>query len=89
MLYDGSKWDLINKDIAINNLIDTNEILVEEKLDEWEVNGNQYYPEAMRKFNHYLNKKEDDNVLNAIKEEIKERNSKHGIEEELETIENG
>ena len=40
------------------------------KLEEWIENGKDY-PDIMRKFNRYLEKKEQDEVINKIKNEIK------------------
>ena len=70
MIYDGNKWNLHNQDETIEDLIDTNEFVLEQKLEEWIENGKDY-PEIMKKFNRYLEKKEKDDVLNKIKEEIK------------------
>jgi hypothetical protein len=70
MIYDGIKWNLQNQNETIDDLIDTNEFVLEQKLEEWVVNGKDY-PEIMKKFNRYLEKKETDEVLNKIKEEIK------------------
>jgi hypothetical protein len=70
MVYDGIKWILHNQNEAIDNLIDTNEIVIEQKLEEWIENGKDY-PDIMRKFNRYLEKKEQDEVINKIKNEIK------------------
>ena len=42
----------------------------EQKLEEWVENGKEY-PDIMRKFNRYLEKKEKDEVINKIKDEIK------------------
>ena len=70
MIYDGYKWNLQSQEETIEDLIDTNEFVLEQKLEEWVENGNDY-PEIMRKFNRYLEKKEKDDVLNKIKEEIK------------------
>lgn len=70
MIYDGGKWNLHNQDETIDDLIDTNEVVIEQKLEEWLENG-QEYPEIMKKFNRYLEKKEKDDVINKIKEEIK------------------
>ena len=44
--------------------------MTSQKLEEWIENGNNF-PEIMKKFNRYLEKKEHDVVLNKIKEEIK------------------
>jgi hypothetical protein len=69
MVYDGNKWNLHNQDETIEELIDTNEFVLEQKLEEWVENGKDY-PEIMRKFKRYLGKKEEDDVLNKIKNEI-------------------
>ena len=70
MIYDGIKWNLHNRDETIEGLIDENQFVLEQKLEEWLENGKEY-PEIMKKFNRYLEKKEKDNVINKIKEEIK------------------
>ena len=70
MIYDGGKWNLHNREDTIDDLIDTNEIVIEQKLEEWMENGKEY-PDIMKKFNRYLEKKEKDQVKNTIKEEIK------------------
>ena len=70
MIYDGGKWNLHNRDETIDDLIDTNEFVLEQKLEEWIENGKEY-PEIMKKFNRYLEKKEKDDVINKVKEEIK------------------
>lgn len=70
MVYDGNKWNVSNQNETIEELIDKNEIVIEQKLEEWVENGREY-PEIMKKFNRYLEKKEKDEVINKIKEEIK------------------
>ena len=70
MVYDGDKWNLSNQSETIEDLIDTNEFVIEQKLEEWLENGKEF-PQIMKKFNRYLEKKEKDEVKNAIKEEIK------------------
>ena len=70
MIYDGDKWTLSNKNETIDDLIDTNEVVIEQKLEEWLENGKEY-PQIMKKFKRYLEKKESDEVKNAIKEEIR------------------
>ena len=52
------------------NLIDDKESIIEQKLEEWIENGEKY-PEIMNKFNRYLEKRENDKVLDRIKGEIK------------------
>jgi hypothetical protein len=52
MIYDGNKWNLQNQDETIEDIIDINEYVLEQKLEEWVENGNEY-PDIMRKFNRY------------------------------------
>ena len=70
MTYDGDKWNLSNRDDIINDILEEKEIIIEEKLEEWLEKGKQY-PEIMKKFTRYLEKKENDVVLDKIKDEIK------------------
>ena len=70
MIYDGNKWNLKDRDEVINNILDEKEVIVEQKLEEWIENGKNY-PDIMKKFNRYLEKKENDTVLNKVKNEIK------------------
>ena len=43
---------------------------MEYKLEEWLENGKKY-PDAMKKFNRYIEKRDNDKVINKIKDEIK------------------
>ena len=70
MIYNGHKWMLNDREESIQNLIDDKESIIEQKLEEWIENGNQY-PDIMKKFNKYLEKKENDKVINKVKSEIK------------------
>ena len=70
MIYDGNKWTLKDREDEINKLIDDKEMIIEQKLEEWIENGEKY-PDAMKKFSRYLEKKENDKVLNKVKSEIK------------------
>lgn len=70
MIYNGNKWTLKDRDEQINNLIDEKEFIIEQKLEEWLENGKKH-PDVMKKFNRYLGKKENDKILNKIKQEIK------------------
>ena len=63
MVYDGNKWNLKNQDETIGDLIDVNEGYLEQKLEEWLENGSEY-PEIMKKFNRYLEKKDKDEKYN-------------------------
>ena len=70
MVYDGSKWDTLNRDEIINNMIDDKQGLIEERIENWIEEGKKY-PAIMRKFERYLEKKENNVVIDRIKEEIK------------------
>jgi hypothetical protein len=70
MIYDGIKWTLKDRDDVINIILDEKEYIIEQKLEEWLETG-ENYPDIMKKFNRYLEKKENDVVLNKIKNEIK------------------
>jgi len=70
MVYDGIRWIIRDRDESIQNLIDDKESIIEQKLEEWIENGNKY-PDIMKKFNRYLEKKENDKVFNKVKGEIK------------------
>ena len=70
MIYDGDKWVIKDRDESIDELINTNEFILEQQLDEWIEHGEKF-PEIMKKFKRYLNKKENDVVVDKIKNEIK------------------
>jgi len=70
MVYDGNKWNIKDRDESIQSLIDDKEGMIEQKLEEWIENGNKF-PEIMNKFNRYIEKKENNVVINKIKNEIK------------------
>jgi len=70
MLYNGNKWILKDRDEAITNLIDDKDVILEQKLEEWIEKGNEY-PKIMNKFKRYIEKKDNNKVLNKIKDEIK------------------
>ena len=70
MIYDGNKWLIRDRDVSIQDIIDKNEGIIEQKIEEWIEHGKDY-PDIMKKFNKYLEKKENDKVLNKIKSEIK------------------
>ena len=70
MLYDGIKWNTHNREEVIDSMIDEKQIMIEEKIEDWVQKGKQY-PNLMRKFERYINKKEKNEVLNKIKEEVK------------------
>jgi hypothetical protein len=70
MMYDGNKWECKDREEQISNLMDDNEGIIEYKLEEWLEKGVKY-PEMMKKFNTYIEKKDNNKVINIIKDEIK------------------
>jgi hypothetical protein len=51
-------------------MIEDNTNILEDKIEDWLEKGKQY-PQIMKKFNRYLEKKENNVVLDKIKQEIK------------------
>ena len=70
MTYDGDKWNIKDRDEVIDDMIENNTNILEDKIEDWLETGKEY-PEIMKKFNSYLEKRENDSVLNKIKQEIK------------------
>jgi len=70
MVYDGTKWDTKNRDEIIVDMIDDKQGLIEERIEIWIERG-ENYPSIMKKFERYLEKKENNKVINKIKEEIR------------------
>jgi hypothetical protein len=70
MIYDGNKWICNDRDEQINSLIDDNEGIIEYKIEEWVENGNKY-PKMMKKFNRYVEIRDNNVVINKIKDDIK------------------
>jgi len=71
MVWDGHKWEARDQDETIDKLIMDNEYAIEEWLDE------DKFPQEMKKFNEYLEKKESPDLVNGrtaldvIREEVK------------------
>ena len=70
MIYMNNKWKVKNRDETISRIIDEKQILFEKKIQEWVESGIQY-PKVMAKFSRYIEKREQNDVINAIKEDIK------------------
>ena len=66
MVYDGQQWNIQPRDDTINHLIEINEM----RLEDW-IQDQEKYPILQQKFTRYLDKKENDSILNNIKEDIK------------------
>ena len=70
MIYINNKWKVKNRDETISRMIDDKQIILEKKIQEWVESGIQY-PKVMAKFSRYIEKREQNDVINAIKEDIK------------------
>ena len=70
MIYMNNKWKVKNRDETISRIIDDKQIILEKKIQEWVESGVQY-PKVMAKFSRYIEKREENDVINAIKEDIK------------------
>jgi len=70
MIYINNKWKVKNRDETISRMIDDKQVILEKKIQEWVESGIQY-PKVMAKFSRYIEKREDNDVINAIKEDIK------------------
>ena len=70
MVYTNNKWKVKNREEIISSMIDEKQIILEHKVQEWIECGNKY-PKLMAKFSRYLEKREQNDVINAIKEDLK------------------
>ena len=70
MVYVNNKWKVKNRDETISRMIDDKQVILEKKIQEWVESGIQY-PKVMAKFSRYIEKREQNDVINAIKEDIK------------------
>jgi hypothetical protein len=67
MCYDGVKWNMCKQDRLIDDLIKNNEMA----LTDWLESGETEHPKEMERFETYLDLKEENGVLDEIKDEIK------------------
>lgn len=65
MVYEEGNWNIKHKLSEIDNLYESKEILLEDWLDQYGT------PELRQKYNKYLYNKENDEIMNNIKDEIK------------------
>ncbi len=70
IIYMNNKWKVKNRDETISRMIDDKQVILEKKIQEWVESGIQY-PKVMAKFSRYIEKREQNDVINAIKEDIK------------------
>ena len=66
MLYKNDKWQLVNRKNQIDDLYDYNEVF----LENWYSEYKNKYPDMIKSFERYLTNKDDDELINKIKDEI-------------------
>ena len=66
MLYKDNKWQLVNRKEQLDDLYSYNEVMLEEWYDEYK----DKYPDMIKSFTKYLNNRDNDIVINKVKEEI-------------------
>ena len=66
MIYKDNIWQISDKKRQIDDLYDNNEMLLENWYDEYK----EKYPDIILSFKRYLKNRDEDVVLNRIKEEI-------------------
>lgn len=65
MVYEEGNWNIRHKSSEIDNLYESKEILLEDWLEQY---GNE---ELRQKYKKYLSNKENEEIMNNIKDEIK------------------
>jgi len=65
-IYRNQQWEIERKDQEIDNLISDKET----NLSDWIDEKGKKYPEAMERFNEYLEQKYDDDTIRLVKEEV-------------------
>ena len=67
MVYDGSQWNMQNQKDTVERLINDHDFL----LDEWVECGGEKYPDAMEKFEKYVELRSKNDIEEKIKDEVK------------------
>jgi hypothetical protein len=66
MIYKDNEWQIKNKKEQLENLYDTNEVVLECWYDEYK----DKYPHIINSFQRYLKNKDGNDVLNKMKDDI-------------------
>ncbi len=69
MVFNGKQWEIKDREEIIENMININEFRLEDWVSNEEVQ--KMYPKAMKKFEQYMKKREEDGAIDKIKNEIK------------------
>jgi hypothetical protein len=65
-IYKDKRWEIVNKEAEVSNLISDKET----HLSDWIGEKGEEYPEAVEKFNDYLDQKYDEDTAKLIREEV-------------------
>jgi hypothetical protein len=65
-VYRNGHWEITDKNTEIDNLISDKET----NLSDWVAEKGEKYPEAVEKFNEYLDQKYDDDTIRLVKDEV-------------------
>jgi glutaredoxin len=66
--FDGKDWDIEKKDVVLNNMIENKKNFLESKFDDMQNELPQY---AINMFKKFLERSDDNEVINSIKDELK------------------
>ena len=71
MIWNGSAWDLTSREDIIDSMYDDKSNILIEKMEEFLKIGSKLDKKIMNKFKRFIEKKENDEIKNKIKGEIK------------------
>jgi hypothetical protein len=71
MMWNGINWNLHNRDNILDDMYENKSNILIDKIEEWIDIGYKLDSIIMSKFKKFLDVKEDDNIKNKIKQEIK------------------
>ena len=71
MMWNGQNWNLHNRDSILEEMYENKSNVLIDKIEEWIDIGFKLDPIIMKKFKRFLEKREEDEIKNKIKEEIK------------------
>ena len=66
MVYKENSWQICDKKEQIDDLYDHNEMMLENWYDEYK----DKYPQMIKSFQRYLKNRDENDILNRVKEEI-------------------
>ena len=69
MVWNGIKWDLTNRSDILDDMYEDSSNILIEKMEE--LKNAKLKPTVLKKFKRFIDKKEEDEIKNKIKEDIK------------------